>query len=141
MRSIIQPISLVLTLFGSSILINKLCRFSDRPHNGEQRRKRNRRRIVQAIGPHTESDEAALLVHLLVMLGIFLSRNAYYFVAWPRRKLYFFSDMIGYWLYLENRARWHMAFGSSQIDACAQEVPKPTAPEHSSALRKTRGQS
>lgn len=51
--------------------------------------------IVRAIGPHSESDEAALLVQLLVMLGIFLSRNAYYLVEGSRHYCNLFSVIVG----------------------------------------------
>lgn len=51
--------------------------------------------IVRAIGPHSESDEAALLVQLLVVLGIFLSRNAYYLVEGSRHYCNLFSVIVG----------------------------------------------
>jgi hypothetical protein len=51
--------------------------------------------IVRTIVPHTESDQAALLVQLLVALGVLLERNAYYLVEGSRHHTNLFSVVVG----------------------------------------------
>jgi len=51
--------------------------------------------IVQTLGPHTEADEAAILLQFLAFAGICMGRNQYYLVEGDRHYSNIFIAMVG----------------------------------------------